>query len=174
MMFELINRQMAPRTALVVAALLSCAAPSWAQGALNACDLNADGTVNVIDVQLAINMDLGLLSCSATVDGAGVCNSDVVDKVVTAALGGTCVTSHNVVLNWTGSTSSNIAGYNVYRATTSGGPYTKLNTSTVVPTTYTDITVLSGQTYYYVATTVDTGGNESVYSNQALAPVPTP
>jgi hypothetical protein len=152
-----------------------CAASCQAQGAANACDLNADGAVNVIDVQLAINMDLGLLTCTADIDGAGICNGDVVNKVVAAALDGTCtVTSHNVVLNWTASTSSNIAGYNIYRSATSGGSYTKVNTAVVVPTSYTDNTVLAGKTYFYVATTVDTSGNESVYSNQAQVAIPTP
>ena len=175
MISQPINRHRAPRIVMVVAAVLSCAASSWAQVAANACDLNADGAVNVIDVQIAINMDLGLMICAADIDGLGICNSDVVNKVVTAALGGTCVaTNHAVTLNWTASTSSNIAGYNVYRSTTSGGSYTKMNTTLVVPTSYTDNGVSAGQTYFYVATAVDTSGNESVHSNQAQAVVPTP
>lgn len=150
-------------------------------GALNACDLNGDGTVNVIDVQLAINMDLGVTPCTANIDGADVCNVVVVQRVINAALGGTCVTgsgsgtTHSVDLSWIASTSPNVAGYNVYRGTVSGGPYTMLNTSLVAGTTYTDSTVQSGQTYYYVATAVDTSGNQSAYSSPpAQAIVPTP
>jgi hypothetical protein len=56
----------------------------------NACDLNQDGTVNVLDVQLAVNMDLNLIPCTANVDGVGVCNDTVVSLVVAAALGGAC------------------------------------------------------------------------------------
>jgi len=44
-----------------------------------------------------------------------------------------------------------------------------------VPTTnvsFTDITVISGQTYYYVVTAVDASGLESAYSNQAPATIP--
>jgi fibronectin type 3 domain-containing protein len=83
--------------------------------------------------------------------------------------------SHSVALSWVASTSSNIAGYNVYRGTTSGGPYsTKANSSAVAGLTYTDTTVLAGQTYYYVLTAVDTSGNESGYSTQAAATIPTP
>jgi len=83
-------------------------------------------------------------------------------------------TSHSVALSWTASTTSNIAGYNIYRSTTSGGSYTKLNSSLVVPTAYTDSTVVAGQIYFYVATAVDTSGDESVYSTQVQAVIPTP
>ena len=34
----------------------------------------------------------------------------------------------SVALDWADNTESDLAGYNVYRATTPGGPYTKLNT----------------------------------------------
>jgi hypothetical protein len=175
MMSDFVTRPRAQRTGLVVAALLLSSASSWAQGALNACDLNADGVVNVLDVQLAINMDLGVLICTADIEGYNVCNSDVVNRVLTAALGGACVvTSHSAALNWTASSSSSIAGYNIYRSTTSGGSFTKVNSSQVVPTSYTDTTITAGQTYYYVVTAVDTSGNESTYSNQVTAVIPTP
>jgi hypothetical protein len=171
---NLVTRQRAPRMVLVMAALLFSSVSAWAQAA-NACDLNADGVVNVLDVQLAVNMYLSLIPCTADIDTLGVCNTDVVNAVVTAALGSTCVvTSHSAALNWTASSSSNVAGYNIYRSTTSGGSYTKLNTSLVVPTSYTDSTVQAGLTYYYVVTAVDTSGDESVYSNQAQAVIPTP
>jgi len=65
-----------------------------------------------------------------------------------------------------------VVGYYIYRGTTSGGPYTKLNSSPVLLTTYTDSTVQSGLTYYYVTTAVDSGGNESVHSNEVSAPIP--
>lgn len=71
----------------------------------------------------------------------------------------------NVVLSWdavTGATS-----YNVYRALTSGGPYTQIATG-VAEITYTDSTVTNGTTYYYVVTAVSSAG-ESAYSNEASA-----
>jgi len=108
--------------------------------------------------------------------GPGVCNVVVVQRVTNSFLSGTCLTgtSHSVTLNWTASTSSNVTGYNLYRGLTSGGPYTKVNTSLIVGTTYTDVTVQAGQTYYYVSTAVDSNNNESVYSNQAPAVIPSP
>ena len=70
---------------------------------------------------------------------------------------------------------STVVGYNVYRGTVSGGPYTlQLNSSPITGTTYTDLMVTSGQSYYYVVTAVDSHGVESVYSNQAPASVPAP
>ncbi len=148
---------------------------------VSSCDLNTDGLVNVSDVQLGVNMSLGLAPCTANIYGAGVCNVIVVQRLVNAALGGPCVTGvtttpHSVTLNWTASTSSNITGYNVYRGATAGGPYTKINPSLIASTStsYTDTTVQGGTTYYYVATAVDNTGMESSYSNMATAVVPSP
>ena len=81
-------------------------------------------------------------------------------------LSGTAI--HVVDLSWLASTST-VAGYNVYRGTVSGGPLTKLNSSLIIGTTYVDLTVQVGQTYYYYATAVDSNNNESKYSNEASA-----
>jgi len=127
---------------------------------------------------LAVNMYLGLTPCTANVVGLGICTTDVVNRVITAALGGTCVTIvppvHSVTLNWIASVSGNISGYNIYRSTTSGGPYGKLNSTLAAGTTFLDSTVVAGQTYYYVATAVDISNNESAFSTEAQAVVPTP
>lgn len=142
----------------------------------NTCDLASPyGTVDSADVQAAVNMSLGLAPCTANILGIGVCNVVVVQRVINA-MGGTCTigNSHTVSLAWVASTSSNVSGYKVYRATTSGGPYTILSTSLVNGTSYTDSTVQAGQTYYYVVSAVDVSSNESVYSNEAQAAVPFP
>ena len=78
---------------------------------------------------------------------------------------------HSVALSWSPSTST-VTGYNVYRGTTSGGPYAKVNSSVDATTTYSDGTVQSGQTYYYVTTAVASGGMESTYSNESAAQIP--
>jgi hypothetical protein len=124
-------------------------------------------------------MSLGIAPCTANLGGAGICNAAVVQRVINAALGGPCVTTPGIVahyssLNWVASTSSNLAGYKVYRSSTAGGPYTLLSQSLVVGDTYTDVTVVAGQTYYYVTTAVDNTGAESAYSNQVQAVIPTP
>jgi hypothetical protein len=81
---------------------------------------------------------------------------------------------HTVSLSWTASTSPNVGGYNVYRGTQSGGPYTLVNGSLIAGTSYVDKNLSSGATYFYVTTAVQTNGVESGYSNQAEAVVPTP
>ena len=78
---------------------------------------------------------------------------------------------HSVALSWSASTSS-VTGYNIYRGTQSGGPYSKLNSSLLSSTSYTDSSVQSATTYYYVATAVDSSNVESAYSNQATAAIP--
>ena len=57
-----------------------------------ACDLNNDGVVSVLDVQLAVNMSLGTIPCTANINGPGVCAVTTIQRVVNAALGGACVT----------------------------------------------------------------------------------
>lgn len=140
----------------------------------NACDLNQDGVVDRLDVQLATAMLLGLLPCIANIDGPGVCDRRMVQLVINAANGEACVTAkkHTVALNWTPSKTPGVR-YNVYRAYTSHGPYTKLTVSPQNAPAYIDSTVIAGQTYYYVATAVNSSG-ESSYSNEAKAVLPYP
>jgi hypothetical protein len=79
---------------------------------------------------------------------------------------------HTVDLAWTASVDA--VGYNIYRSSVSGGPYSLLNSALDSATAYTDNTVVSGQTYYYVATAVDSDSNESGYSTQVQAVIPNP
>jgi hypothetical protein len=142
----------------------------------NACDLNADGIVDSADVQAAINMTLGLSSCVANIVGPNICNVTVVQRVINASLGQGCLTStgpHTVSLTWTASISANVVGYQISRGTTSGGPYTLIGTVGNT-TSYTDTTVVSGQTYYYVVAAVDSRNNVSPYSSPVSAAVPVP
>ena len=85
---------------------------------------------------------------------------------------GTAPIQHSVDLFWNGST--NAVGYNVYRGGVSGGPYSIINTSLDALTSFTDTSVTAGQTYYYVVTAVDGSSNESGYSNETSAVIPTP
>lgn len=78
---------------------------------------------------------------------------------------------HSVDLFWNASTSQ-VDGYNIYRGVQSGGPYSKLNSTLVTALSFTDSSVQSGATYYYVATSVDSNNLESGYSNIATAVIP--
>lgn len=78
---------------------------------------------------------------------------------------------YSVALSWNPSTST-VIGYNLYRGTQSGGPYSRLNSALLSATSYTDAGVQSGATYYYVSTAVNSSNVESGYSNQATAAIP--
>jgi len=86
---------------------------------------------------------------------------------------GTVTPAHNVIISWSSSPSA-VVGYNLYRGTKSGGPYAKVNPVLNASTSYTDSSVQSGTTYYYVSTAVDRSGIESMYSNQRQAVIPSP
>jgi HYDIN/CFA65/VesB-like, Ig-like domain/Cep192 domain 4/Immunoglobulin domain/Immunoglobulin I-set domain len=107
--------------------------------------------------------------------GSVTVTSNATNSPATISLSGTGVqpVSHTVTLSWTAST-SRVSGYNVYRSTVSGGPYTKVNTSVIAATTYDDTTVQAGQTYFYVVTSIDSNSVESAYSNEVTVTVPTP
>ncbi len=76
-----------------------------------------------------------------------------------------------VTLTWKGSTSQ-VAGYNVYRSTIPATNYVRINSSLVQALSFTDQLVQSGATYYYVTRAVDEGGRESINSNEARATIP--
>ena len=79
---------------------------------------------------------------------------------------------HSVMLTWQPSTSQ-VSGYNVYRTTSANGTgFVKLDSSLITVTSFTDTTVQSGETYFYVTTSVDSGGDESAQSNQATVSIP--
>jgi hypothetical protein len=78
---------------------------------------------------------------------------------------------HSVSIAWDPSPSADVAYYNVYRGTVSGGPYSLLGTN-ITATAYADSTVQSGATYFYVTSAVDANREESIYSNEFPAVIP--
>lgn len=105
--------------------------------------------------------------------------SGIVDIVVTNPTDGqsdrlagafTYIALHTVSLAW--GPSPSVVGYNIYRGAASGGPYSKVNISLIAGTTFDDTTVQGNQSYFYVATAVDSNNSESGYSNEAQAIVP--
>jgi len=91
-------------------------------------------------------------------------------STVPVSLAGTGIPPYNVSLSWNGS-SSPVSGYNVYRGSKSGGPYSKISALDPI-TSYSDSTVAAASTYYYVTTAVNSSGVESSYSNQVQAVIP--
>jgi hypothetical protein len=86
---------------------------------------------------------------------------------------GVTATAHSVSLTWQDS-GSGIVGFNVYRGSTHGGPYRQINSALDASTDYTDYAVVAGATYYYVTTAIDGTGQQSAYSNETLATIPSP
>jgi Abnormal spindle-like microcephaly-assoc'd, ASPM-SPD-2-Hydin len=85
---------------------------------------------------------------------------------------GTAV-AHEVDLSWSAPTSSPdpVAGYNVYRSTGTGS-FVLINSSPDSAAVYVDNTVVSGASYTYQITSVDSSGVESVPSNQVAVTIP--
>ena len=112
-------------------------------------------------------------SGTGLIPGSVKITSNATNSPASVSLSGTGVqtVAHSVTLTWTASTST-VSGYNVYRSTVSGGPYTKLTGSPIAATTYMDMSVAAGQTYFYVVTSVDTSGVESANSAEVSALVP--
>lgn len=105
--------------------------------------------------------------------GKIVFNSSAQNTPAVANVSGTGGSSsqRRVVLQWKSSTSS-VSGYNIYRSTISGGPYSRINASVNASTSFVDDSVQRGRTYFYVIKAVNSKGWQSRYSNQVKATVP--
>jgi hypothetical protein len=79
--------------------------------------------------------------------------------------------AHSVTLSWVASTSQ-VAGYHIYRGDASGGPYSRIDASLVNSLSFSDSSVLAGARYFYVVTAVESNSAESAYSNEVAADIP--
>jgi Abnormal spindle-like microcephaly-assoc'd, ASPM-SPD-2-Hydin len=115
-------------------------------------------------------------SAAGTVNGSLTLISNGT-TLLAVPLAGTGLTplAHSVDVTWAASTSSPLQGYNVYRSTVSGGPYSKLSL-TLSNTTllFTDATPISGKQYFYVVTALNTSGAESSASSEVAVTIPVP
>jgi beta-lactamase superfamily II metal-dependent hydrolase len=76
--------------------------------------------------------------------------------------------SRAISVNWVASTDNlGVAGYRVFRASASGGPYSQI--ATTAGTSFADTGLVRGTTYYYYVIAYDAAGNVSAPSNQASA-----
>ena len=74
-------------------------------------------------------------------------------------------TAGQPVLTWTASTDPTVTGYHVYRATYLNAPFTRLTTSPIATTTYTDTTATPGNYVYMVrAVRLESTGGGSFYN----------
>jgi fibronectin type 3 domain-containing protein len=107
-----------------------------------------------------------LTAAGESANSAQVAATPSASSVAPAAPTSLTATPGNAVVTLTWSTSPGATGYNVKRATTSGGPYTQL----AAPSSngYTDSSVTNGTTYYYVVSAFNSTG-ESANSAQVSA-----
>jgi len=78
-------------------------------------------------------------------------------------------TTGSVALTWADGREPDLAGYAVFRASTSGGPYTRLNAMLLARPAFTDRSAPAGLPSYYVVRAVDSSGNASAPSPEASA-----
>ena len=156
---------------------LSCNPGSLSSGATATCTvtLNTAAPAGGTQVSLSSNTALLALSANSVTVQAGAASATFtatasnISGSQNATLTATALNS--VGLSWNSSVSPNLADYRIYRGVTSGGPYNFL-TSPGLADTYTDYNVQAGQSYYYVATAVNTAGVESGYSDETAASLP--
>jgi len=90
-----------------------------------------------------------------------------------ATIGATSINAEpgygHVALSWNPSDLETVAGYNLYRSTTPGGPYTRLNSSVMTTTSYTDTNVINGTPYYYVVKLLTTDLYEMDFGSETAA-----
>ncbi|MCB1131365.1 MAG: hypothetical protein KDN05_09570, partial [Verrucomicrobiae bacterium] len=79
----------------------------------------------------------------------------------------------SVDLDWDDNSEPNFASYKVYRSSTSGSGYAEIATG-LTASVYTDATAVSGTTYHYAVSAVDSAMNESPLSSEASATPMTP
>ncbi len=76
--------------------------------------------------------------------------------------------AESIQLEWTANVESDIAGYTIFRASSSEGSYNTIARN--IPTTsFVDNTATMGETYYYTIKAVDYALNSSEYSNETTA-----
>ncbi len=73
-------------------------------------------------------------------------------------------------MSWSAPTTGTVTGYNVYRSTTSGGPYSVVDADTAL-LTFTDSTVSNGTTYYYVVTALESAVEGPASAEVSATPV---
>lgn len=145
---------------------VSYSGPGFSTSGLSSGQILAPGQAGTLSVTFTP-------SAAGNVAGAITVTSNSTNSPGAVTLSGFGVqpVSHRTLLSWSRSTSS-VVGYQVYTSMVAGGPYTRVSPSPVTTPSYTDTTVQSGKTYYYVVTAVDSNSAESAYSVQASAIIP--
>ncbi|GAI07997.1 unnamed protein product, partial [marine sediment metagenome] len=96
----------------------------------------------------------------------------MLEKSAVTSLSASAVAGGDIELSWTASSpETDVANYNMYRATSSGGQNYSSYTYqvSVGTTTYTDTSTTDGTTYYYVVRAEDIAGNTDTNTDEDSA-----
>ncbi len=118
-------------------------------------------------------------------NGLAICDIGAFEKEEPTAITLLSFTAHpavdHVTLAWQTGTETNNAGFNLHRATSAAGPYTRLNDA-LIPAegdelsgtsyAYTDADVVKGVTYYYKLEDVDIHGVSTFHGPVTATPGP--
>lgn len=108
--------------------------------------------IDVVASQVASNPP-GLSGQDFAVVYSGDC-APCLGPAAPTSLSATAVGSNRIDLAWSVSATGGVTGQQIYRGTASGGPYTRIASVSAGTTSYVDLTVSGGTTYYYVVRSV--------------------
>ncbi|MDP3091154.1 MAG: fibronectin type III domain-containing protein [Nitrospira sp.] len=123
------------------------------------------GNSVVAGVNIA-GLAVGSYSGIITVSASGATNTPRTVPVTLTIAAATQPTTGTVTLSWNPNSESDLAGYKVYRATSSGGYGAPIATIPAGSTQYVSSGLAKGFTYFFVITAYDQAGNESPSSNE--------
>jgi Concanavalin A-like lectin/glucanases superfamily len=111
---------------------------------------------------------------AATIEAHFKAGRDVADTTAPAAPAGLTANAvlGRVVLDWPDSAETDLDGYDVLRATSASGPFTRVNASRLSASAYTDTAVTGGTSYVYAVTASDVANHRSADSPLATATPP--
>lgn len=127
-------------------------------------DLSSGGFL--LSAAQTLDFSTGAAGTTAPGYSLGALRFDIIsDTLLTAPTGLTAGTDgKKVVLDWNDTPLA--TSYTVYRAAVAGGPYGTPIATGLATSNYTDTTVSTGSTYYYVVTASDATPSESGNSNE--------
>jgi fibronectin type III domain protein/BACON domain-containing protein len=106
------------------------------------------------------NLAAGSYSGTATISGGGIIEQ--VHVTLTALTSA----ANTAALTWNAVTDSDLAGYKVYLRTSAGSYAAPIATLPKTTTSYTVTGLQTDTTYFFVITSYDTAGHESLHSNE--------
>ena len=111
---------------------------------------------------------------AATVRAHFEAGRDTTDAAAPAVPAGLTATARlgRVELDWSDVAAADLDGYDVFRATSAAGPFTRVNPARLHSSSFADTSVAGGTAYVYAVTASDIANNRSARSSPASATPP--